>query len=227
VGLKVLLFSGGMDSWLINQLWNPDILLYININNQYSKEEIKRLPDNVIIENLDLSKWEREDKIIPLRNLYFLAMATNYGNEICLGATNGDRVLDKTYEFKKKYEKLLNYLFQKQHWTEKRTIKINLDFKKYTKTQLLKKYINKNGDIKKAFHESFSCYNPIKGKECWQCKPCFRKYVAFKNNGFVFNKKTEDKVKKFINKFIIPQIENKTYNRKKEEKEILQAIGLK
>ena len=69
---KVLLYSGGMDSWLIDKLWKPDIRLYIDMNTRYSKEEMKRLPDDIVIEKLDLSKWEREDKIIPLRNMYLM-----------------------------------------------------------------------------------------------------------------------------------------------------------
>ena len=45
---------------------------------KYSQEEIKRLPADVVVEKLDLSKWEREDKIIPLRNMYLIGIATNY-----------------------------------------------------------------------------------------------------------------------------------------------------
>ena len=121
------------------------------MNTGYSKEEMKRLPDDTIIERLDLSKWEREDKIIPLRNMYLIGIATNYGDEICLGATAGDRVLDKSPVFAELYEDLLGYLYQKQHWTEKRTIKINLDYKAYTKTELLKQYIAQGGNISEAF----------------------------------------------------------------------------
>ena len=109
---KVLLYSGGMDSWLIDKLWKPDIRLYVDMNTRYSKEEMKRLPDDTIIERLDLSKWEREDKIIPLRNMYLIGIATNYGDEICLGATAGDRVLDKSPVFAELYEDLLGYLYQ-------------------------------------------------------------------------------------------------------------------
>ena len=29
---KVLLYSGGLDSWLIDKLWNPDFKLYIDID---------------------------------------------------------------------------------------------------------------------------------------------------------------------------------------------------
>ena len=34
---KVLLYSGGMDSWLIDKLWKPDIRLYVDMNTRYSK----------------------------------------------------------------------------------------------------------------------------------------------------------------------------------------------
>jgi len=116
-----------MDSWLIDKIWKPDVKLYVDMGTKYSQEEIKRLPADVVVEKLNLSKWEREDKIIPLRNMYLIGIATNYGNEICLGATAGDRVLDKSPVFADIYEQLLNYLYQKQHWTEERKIKINLD----------------------------------------------------------------------------------------------------
>ena len=85
---KVLLYSGGMDSWLIDKIWKPDVKLYVDMNTKYSQEEIKRLPSDVIIDKLDLSKWEREDKIIPLRNMYLIGIASNYGN---LSKTTLDR----------------------------------------------------------------------------------------------------------------------------------------
>ena len=79
---KVLLYSGGMDSWLIDKLWKPDVKLCVNMHTKYSAQEIKNLPEDVIIEELDLSKWERPDAIIPLRNLYLVMLASNYGDEI-------------------------------------------------------------------------------------------------------------------------------------------------
>ena len=223
---KVLLYSGGMDSWLIDKIWKPDIKLYIDMNTRYSKEEIKKLPKDVIIEKLDLGKFEREDSIIPLRNLFLVMLASNYGNEVCLGATAGDRVLDKSLEFGKKTSNLLTYLYQKQHWTEERKIKINLDYKSFTKTQLIKKYIEQGGNIEEAVKESFSCYYPIDSKECWNCKPCFRKYVSFKLNGYEFGKEIDSKIKIYLEKEIIPYIKNGTYGRAEEEKEIMEVYSL-
>lgn len=225
-GKKVLLYSGGMDSWLISQIWKPDIRLYVDMNTRYSKEEIARLPVDVIVEKLDLGKWERLDAIIPLRNLYLIALATNYGDNICIGATAGDRVLDKSFQFQEMYEELLRYLYQKQHWTEKRNITLNFDFKKYTKTQLLSIYLKQGGNIDKAFNASFSCYNPIDNKECWQCKPCFRKFISFALNGYNFPLHIIEKSLQYIKSQIYPQILSGYYGRAEEEKEIIQVLKL-
>ena len=107
---KVLLYSGGVDSYMINQIWKPDVKLYVDMNTRYSKQEIARLPKDVIVTKLDLSEFERSDAVIPARNLYLLTIATNYGDEICLGATADDRQADKTIEFAEKASDILSFL---------------------------------------------------------------------------------------------------------------------
>ena len=59
--MKVLLYSGGMDSWLISQLWNPDIKLYIDTGTAYAEEEKRRLPSAVSVEALPMGigYWTR------------------------------------------------------------------------------------------------------------------------------------------------------------------------
>ena len=123
---KVLLYSGGMDSWLISHLWKPDVKLYIDTGSSYAAEERRRLPPDITIEHLDLNRFERADKIIPLRNLFFVMLASYYGDKICLGATYGDRVLDKSVIFAQKASGLLSYLYQPQHWTEGRRISVGV-----------------------------------------------------------------------------------------------------
>ena len=218
---KVLLYSGGMDSWLIDKLWKPDVKLYVNMHTKYSAQEIKNLPEDVIVEELDLSKWERPDAIIPLRNLYLVMLASNYGDEICIGATKSDRVLDKSFTFASMTENLLNYLYSPQWWLpEGRHIKINLDSKNYTKEELLKMYLDQGGDLEKVWNESFSCYNPSpEGEVCKCCKPCFRKFCAVAKYGYV-DKTWLPTVIPYIGKEIIPQIKAGTYNRGDEEKTI-------
>lgn len=221
---KVLLYSGGMDSWLIDKLWKPDIKLYVDMNTRYSKQEISKLSSDVIIEKLDLSKWERPDSIIPLRNLFLACIATFYGDYICLGATAGDRVLDKSYKFAEKTTDLLRYLYSPQWWNPRqRDIKICLDYKDKTKTELLQMYIAEGGDIKKAWKESFSCYQPNKLEPCMHCKPCFRKFISFAEVGFV-DKKWLPTVIPYIAQEIIPQIDRGAYGRGEVEERQIREI---
>ena len=90
---KVLLYSGGADSWLIDKLWKPDVKLYVNIHGEYNVAEMKRLPADVKVLDFPLlGQFEDpETHFVPLRNLYFLMLATHYGDHICFGATRGDR----------------------------------------------------------------------------------------------------------------------------------------
>lgn len=235
---KVQLYSGGMDSWLIDKIWKPDIKVYVDMHTRYSKEEIKRIReqrDDVEIVDFPLGQWERDDKIIPLRNLYLPMVICNItGNEdvdICIGATKGDRVLDKSKEYVEKATDILNYLYQPQWWIpEGKKVRVNIDFKDYTKEDLLKKYLEMGGDLEEAFKSSFSCYEPNEdGTECWCnhgiCKPCFRKFVAFETMGYKFPDEIISNVVNAINKEIIPEIKNGTYGRgEDEERAILEVV---
>ena len=40
---KILLYSGGMDSWLIDKIWKPDRRIYIDMPTRYSQQEIKSI----------------------------------------------------------------------------------------------------------------------------------------------------------------------------------------
>lgn len=231
---KVLLYSGGMDSWLISQIWKPDIKLYIDMHTRYSENEKKKIQENekdVKIVDFPLGQWERKDAIIPLRNLFLVMVVCNITGaedvEICLGATAGDRVLDKSEGFREKATDLLNYLYQPQHWIPQgKKVNINIDFKSKTKTQLIAMYVEQGGDIEKAFNHSFSCYNPDNGRECWSCKPCFRKFVSFALNGMRFTPEVENTAIQYIKSEILPQIQNGTYGRAKEEEEIKKVLEM-
>lgn len=239
---KILLFSGGSDSVLISHLYKPDYLVYVDMNTRYSKEEIRKIENSSfagkvkIINFPFLGKYEREDAIIPLRNLYLPMIICNeftadkYGDlDICLGATAGDRVLDKSPKFAACTSSLLSYLYSPQHWIpEGRNVRINIDFKRYTKTEMLKLYVDQGGDINSLMKESFSCYDPIGDEECWCrngiCKPCFRKYIAYKLNGAYFKPEIDVSVCEAIKSEILPLIEDGTYRRADEENDIKEVL---
>ena len=231
---KILLYSGGMDSYLIDKLWKPDRRVYVNMHTRYSEQEmmcIKKRRNDVEFVEFPLGQWERDDKIIPLRNLYLPMVICNItGNEdidICLGATASDRVLDKSYDYVEKANDILNYLYQPQWWIPNgKKVRVNIDYKKYTKEDLLKMYVEQGGDLDKAFHESFSCYEPDEeGNECWQCKPCFRKFVAFETMGYKFPENVLKTVIPYIGNEIVPQIEQGTYGRPAEEPYIMSVFN--
>ena len=231
---KVLLYSGGMDSWLMSKLWNPDIKLYVNMHTRYSENEMKKIKESesdVTFVDLPLGQWERDDAIVPLRNLYLCMVACNVtGSEdvkILIGATAGDRVLDKSYEFVDKANGLLNYLYTPQHWIpEGKNVNICIGYKSWTKSDLLQEYKKQGGDLKEAFTHSFSCYDPVDGHECWHCKPCFRKFVAFASVGYEFPEDVARTCCKYIEREILPDIEAGTYGRgEKEENDILNVLN--
>lgn len=194
---KVLLYSGGVDSWFINQIWKPDIKLYIDLGTDYGKEEIELLKQNepdVQIIDLDLSKFEMENKIIPLRNLYLIMMACNFTKdedvEICLGATVGDRNYDKNLPFLQKTEDLLNYIYSpndKAIYDKK--IKVVTEFKNKSKTDLLNIYLKQGGDINKAYNETYGEFK--ENMSIWELKKFYRKFVCFKLNGYHFSPQIE------------------------------------
>ena len=189
-GKKVLLFSGGADSLIFNYLLNPDILLVIPHGNKYEQQELmhinnlieKKIIDKtkvVFDKRLFLGDIERVDSIIPLRNLFFIEIATFYGEEIFLGSVFGDRSSDKSIEFFNKCSDILTYVYQDSHWCKERKILVSSPFKELTKTELVKLFLEKGGDSTHLL-ESYSCYGGEK-PEGW-CKACFRKWVSLENN---------------------------------------------
>ena len=173
---KVLLYSGGMDSYIINYLWKPDVKLYIDYGTEQTKEERKRLPNDVIIKEIDLSQYVENDGIntIPLRNLLFANIAINYGDIVALGGVKDDLHYDKTKRFARRATRLFNSVLSREK--SKRKVKIVVPYRNYTKKELVQMYISKGGDIQKLKTESWSCHFPKEeNKECGECIPCIKK----------------------------------------------------
>ena len=182
-GKKVLLYSGGMDSWLIDKLWKPDVKVFVNIGTKNNKEEIKRLPEDVIVVNCDLAPYEDKNKnyLLPLRNLFFVSLASYYGDIICLGATGSSTHYDKNETFAQYSEQVINYLFSEAY---DKQVKIVMPYKDKTKTEILEEYLEDGGNVEEAWNSSFSCYNPKNGKMCGECTSCKKRLEAFRAVGF-------------------------------------------
>ena len=219
---KVLLYSGGMDSWLIDKLWKPNKKLFIRIHTKNNELEYKNLlsqianglidNSNLIILDYDLSMFEMKDAnyYLPLRNLHFVTLAAHYGDTICLGATGSSTHFDKNLTFAEKSENVINYLLSEKNLGK---IKIVLPYMNITKTELLKQYLEQGGDIDLAYKCTTSCYEPIDNKPCMNCTSCASKFTAFYNNGYKFDKQTIQKFMNFVaaHKDLCKQDTLKTY----------------
>lgn len=209
---KVLLFSGGLDSFLMAHLLKVDVLLNISYDGVYSNEEQARielmrekgmLPEGVQLRFADmrfLRHHERlEDLVIPMRNLYFVTEAAHYGDTIYLGAMKGDtNLLDKSPAFLEMTSRLLTYLHAPQRWCEGRIIKVEAPFIETSKEELIRMFLQADlpyslKQKEEMLRTSFSCHSPVRdwaktGPEpalmpCGGCKPCLRKCIALELNG--------------------------------------------
>lgn len=184
---SVLLYSGGMDSYAANLLYAPDVLVYVDAGTRYSAVEMQRLPRGTeIVEMHALNTFLAVDDVIPLRNLFFVAVAAQYGDNIILGATKQDfRLHDKSERFAADASDLMSYLLAKQFWTEGRTIQVQLPMKHMNKPAIIEAVHAKCGDAGvQALADTWSCYTPNGNDVCGTCKPCRRKWIAFAATGY-------------------------------------------
>lgn len=205
---KVLLYSGGTDSWLIDKIWKPDVKLYVNIHGFYSDVEVSKLPKDVkVIEFPFLGTVEELDtNFVPLRNLYFLMMASNYGDEICYGATKSDRgSKDKREEFIKKTQDIIDYCLIGNSYTPDRHIKICDTFVQLDKFEIIQLYLNLGGTIKEFVEDSFSCYHSIDGKECMHCKQCYKKFLEAYYFGYEYEDSVKREMIEYLKSDVIPK----------------------
>jgi len=185
----VLLFSGGMDSYIMSQLKHYDHLLYFDIGLSDNALELQAIDELGMLDqiktnhDLNLAPYELSNKIIPMRNLYYIMMAANLGNIIHLGATAGDTTHDKDQRFVTNANILLNYIFDKPEKAPQAIVdgnmyfNIQIPYRNSTKTQMVYQYL-KAGNDPDNLYISRSCYNTNEPTECGMCRSCFRKFVA-------------------------------------------------
>lgn len=209
--MKVLLYSGGMDTWLIDKLWKPDKKIYIDIGGKYNEAEKQRLGNDVEVLPFPLlGRFEQKDSYVPMRNLYFLMIASHFGDTICLGATSGDGGADKNIDFLYSAETTINMLLKDKKVGRK--ISVEKQFIKMSKADLIKKYLKNGGTADEIKEKSFSCYSPVNNQECGECYPCFRKFALLSYFGAIYTKEQRKKMWKYVEKNIIPTKEQGGYN---------------
>lgn len=182
----VLLFSGGMDS-LIAAHFHPQALkLYVATGSRYEDKEIAYLseeynPGEITFDRrLNLSDVEREDAIVPARNVFLTTIAALYGSEIILAAVKGDKSTDKDDRFELLQTALLRHVFSPPHFTDYSPT-IHLPMRSRSKGGWVREYLDCSGSREKLAR-SVSCYHPTE-RYCGECKACLRKWVAQEFSG--------------------------------------------
>lgn len=184
---QILLYSGGMDSYIVAHMFPDADLLYIDSGSRSSWKEKAMLMHaprqvEVVPGVIDLSRFEREDAIVPARNLFLVTIASFYGTEILLASTKGDQSTDKDQGFANHMTEALNHIYNCSHFEGMPKISVEVPTKQYTKLDLLEWYINAGYNTDRLLADSVSCYSPQPG-HCGRCKACIRKWTALEAAG--------------------------------------------
>lgn len=169
---KVQLYSGGMDSYIISKLWEPDVKLYIDYGIPQNEYEKRVLPPDVIIKPFPIGEYMQTDGIntIPLRNLIFASIAVNYGDIILIGGLKSDLHFDKKPEFARMTTELFNSVLERERIPHH--VEVVVPFATYTKADLVVRYLEDGHSLDDLERYSWSCHTPKDGKPCGECQAC-------------------------------------------------------
>lgn len=183
---EVLLFSSGIDSLITSKRFPNAQKLYIDIGSKYAAKEISYIRqhyDDVIIDRrLTLADMEREDAIVPARNLFLVSIASLYGSRIILNAVNGDGSTDKDGPFSIMLSRLLSHIYSPPHF-DGSPVSVSLPMRDMSKNQWVKWYLD-HGHDPAELANAISCYHP-EHAHCGLCKACIRKWIALEDNGVI------------------------------------------
>ncbi|MDO8436052.1 MAG: 7-cyano-7-deazaguanine synthase [bacterium] len=182
---SILLFSGGLDSFIAWHYLKYPPALFFNAGQSYIKKEIEavkffsrkyRKMKLYIDNSLDLSRWEEGNFYIPYRNIFFVMIASLYAPKVYLVGIKGDRVDDNNPNASRLMSKfLLNF-------NDNKSVEVTSPFYKMSKSNLVKWYIDNKLPIEDLL-KTISCYSKKTINQCGQCNCCFRRWVALENNG--------------------------------------------
>lgn len=173
----ILLFSGGIDSYVAWHFLNKPPTVYFDLRSRYSMVEMltvsKLIPNTIIDSSLDLLSREQESAYVPFRNLLLACQAAHYGDTIIMAGNADDVVSDKTQSIFNEFSQLLSKL-------EGRPIEVSSPFWELSKRQLVAWYLAQHGNPMNLIN-TVSCYSGV--VYCGKCKACFRKWMSLYLNG--------------------------------------------
>lgn len=214
---KILLFSGGVDSYIAYYWLNKPQTLYFNLKNRYSKRELqvvkKLIPSTIIDESLNIGDREVGEKAyIPFRNLLLACLANKYSDNIYIIGIEDDVVSDKNEQIFLEFSELLSKL-------EGRKINVLSPFWNMSKVELIKWYLDNSFPVENLY-QTISCYDSAEQSNyCGKCPSCFRKWVGFQLNGLDLPFYNDDLVVDYYNRAL-----QGVYSHKRN-KNIIEAVS--
>ena len=195
----ILLFSGGLDSYIAWEYLNRPKTIYFDLGHRYAADEVsvvrKLISDTIIDSRLNLADWEEPDANIPMRNAFLVMMASHYDQDIILVVQKGEmEIPDRTRDFLLHSGKEITRLRKNKG----RLYVVSSPFIYKTKTQMVRWYIRNQFEMEPLL-QTRSCYTPG-DLPCGACSACFRRWVAFQNCGV-----SEKHVKSILNYNKIPE----------------------
>ena len=175
----ILLFSGGIDSFVAYHYLKKPKTLYFDIGSRYTNLEIthikKMIPETIIDTSIHLGDTEHGDKAyIPFRNLFLALKAAKYSNTIVIAGLKDDMVSDKNKQVFKKFSDLMSEM-------EGRQIDVVSPFWDMTKYDVVKWYKDTIDETGNSLLDTISCYSGT-SSYCGKCPACFRKWCVLKAN---------------------------------------------
>lgn len=186
---KVLLSSGGLDSWLLAH--EPELKgavhLFVDIGQKYASKERSASyalanelgADWEVVVGPNLAMYEHSSGIIPFRNAQMIMLAALYGEAIYFGVIADEINSDKSEEFVAVMESVLNISHRPQYWTEGKRFEIRTPFRHTTKSDLVRSYLSNGGELAKLL-TSVSCYDAGE-HHCGRCASCSKRWIALVN----------------------------------------------
>ncbi|MBA8823791.1 hypothetical protein FHX42_001120 [Saccharopolyspora lacisalsi] len=181
---ELLLYSAGLDSFCAWHYLGHPPALYCDLRHRSRDHElaaIRTLAERhsiplTISNELDLARWEAEDGIIPLRNVYFAMLASHRARTIWCAGVKGDHTADKSPHAFFEVSRMLT------EFTEQ-PVRLDSPFWAMTKTDIVRWYLDQGLPVEDLL-TTFSCLQPRSaGQHCGRCPSCLRRWIALANNG--------------------------------------------
>lgn len=176
----ILLFSGGIDSFVAYHYLGKPQTVYFNLHTKYSDKELKvvksLIPDTSIEDCINFeSREEAGTAFVPYRNLHLALLANKYSDTIVIAGLKDDMVNDKNEVVFLQFSRLMSDMMG-------RTITVTSPFWDMTKADVVRWYLH-NGGTKEQLLQTISCYSEEDTIYCGKCPACFRKWNALQYNG--------------------------------------------